>query len=109
MLGGHRCAGGIARIAEDHGARARRERRGDVVPGEAVRLLIRQRRFDRNGTRRLDLHLMIREVRCRQNDLISRVHERRQHRGEGMIRAGGNDEILEAAGNPELSQSFGEQ
>jgi hypothetical protein len=68
-----------------------------------------ERRFDRDPTRGPDLHLMIREVWCGQNHLITRVYERRQRRGEGMIRAGGNDQILEAAGNPELSQSFGEQ
>ncbi len=96
-------------MREHHGARARRERRGDVVPGEAVRLLIFQRRFDRDGTRRLDLHLMIGEVGRGQDDLIARVDEGRQRGGEGVIGPGCNDQILDAARDAVLNQPFGEQ
>ena len=49
VLGVDRRAGRIARVAEHDGARARRERRRDVVPGEAIRSLIGERRFDGDG------------------------------------------------------------
>ena len=62
-----------------------------------IRALIGEWRFDGNGARRPAPHVVIREVRRRQHDLVASVHERRQRGGKRVIGAGGDDQILGAA------------
>ena len=71
--------------------------RRDIVPGHVVRFAIGHRRFDGDGAGRLDRHLMIREIRRRQHDLVAGADERRQRGRERVIGAGRDQQVVRPA------------
>ena len=104
-----RRAGRVARVAQHHRARARRHRWRQVVPRQAVRLLIGKRRFNGDGARRTNLHVVIGEVGRREDDFLARTHEGGQRGREAVIGAGGDDQVLETALDADvLAQTLGE-
>ena len=87
-------AGGIARRAENHRPRSRGDVRLDVRPPCAKARRLVDAGFDRHRADRPQRHLVIHEVRSREDDLVARIEQRGCRQDERLVAAGGHDHFV---------------